>query len=117
MKRQFRLTRSTEFKRVRRLGRSHAHPLVVLVALKAQDANRVRIGVVAGRSVGGAVQRNKAKRRLRACLHEILPSIQPGWDLIFLARRPISEANYWQIRSAVHQVTQRAGLLTSRSNG
>ena len=46
-----------------------------------------RIGYTASRKVGGAVQRNRAKRRLRALVAEILPPlVQPDWDFVLIAR-------------------------------
>ena len=59
MQRKFRLTRSEDFKRVRRSGKSYAHPLVVLI-VQAHDQPRVKVGVAAGRTVGTAVYRNRA---------------------------------------------------------
>lgn len=81
-----------------------------MVALPNTE-NRTRIGVAAGRSVGGAVERNRAKRRLRACLSIVVPDIPKGWDLIFLARKPVQEANFDQIQDAVRNVLNRARLL------
>ncbi len=114
MKRRFRLTRSTDFKRVRRNGKTYAHPLVVLVT-NPNDLCQVRLGFVAGRSVGGAVERNRAKRRLRACLADCLERISPGWDLIFLARKPLDQAGFAEICSAVRVVLKKAGVLNDRA--
>ena len=110
MKRRFRLTRSIDFKRVRRIGRSYAHPLVVLVVARSDEA-QVRVGVVAGKTVGTAVERNRAKRRLRACLLTWLPCLAPGFDLIFLARKPMDQAGYAEICAAVQGLLKKAGLL------
>ena len=110
MKRRFRLTRSTDFKRVRRIGKSYAHPLVVFVAAR-NDLDLVRIGVVAGRAVGTAVQRNRTKRRLRACLDQWLACLPGGWDMIFLARKPMDQAGFAEICAAVQGLLKRAGLL------
>nr|HMN60807.1 ribonuclease P protein component [Anaerolinea sp.] len=81
MKRRFRLRSTTDFERVRRSGKSFPHPLVVLVAAP-NDLDQVRVGVAAGRSVGGAVAREPAKRVLRACVEHWLADLRPGWDLI-----------------------------------
>ena len=48
MQRKFRLTRFEDFKRVRRDGKSYAHPLVVLI-VQNNDQPRVRVGVAAGK--------------------------------------------------------------------
>lgn len=110
MKRRFRLTRSTDFKRVRRIGKSYAHPLVVLVTA-SNELQQVRVGVVAGRAVGSAVHRNLAKRRLRACLNQWLACLPAGKDLIFLARKPMDQASFAEICTAVLGLLKRAGLV------
>ena len=110
MKRNFRLTQSTDFKRVRNFGKSYAHPLVVLVVQPATHAG-LRVGVTAGRSVGGAVQRNRAKRLLREAMRSLLPSVHTGWDLILIARQPLLKATYRQVCAALSKLAQRADLL------
>ncbi len=110
MKRRFRLNRSGDFERVRRLGKSYAHPLAVLIALR-NNTDRIRVGVAAGRSVGGAVQRNRAKRLLRASITPLLPRIQPGWDMVLIARKPLIGARTAELLTALEQLLQRADLL------
>lgn len=109
----FRLTRSTDFKRVRRLGRSYAHPLIVLVTLP-NPTGLLQIGVTASQAVGCAVQRNRVRRRLKACFDELIPEINPGWDLVAVARRPIVEAEYREIRTEVARLLKQAGLMVER---
>ena len=111
MKRRFRLTRSTDFKRVRRSGKSYAHPLVVLYVLKS-DPEGVRVGVSAGLAVGNAVKRNRAKRLLRAAMSELLPKTVPGSDLLLIARSPLPASDVQKTRSALSNVLERAGLLS-----
>ena len=111
MKRRFRLTRSTDFKRVRRSGKSYAHPLVVLYALKSDQAG-VRVGVSAGLAVGNAVRRNRAKRLLRAAMNGLLPQTALGSDLLLIARSPLPESDIQHTRAALTNVLMRAGLLS-----
>ena len=110
MNRKYRLTSSTDFKRVRRTGDSYAHPFLVLI-VASNDLERSRFGFTAGRSVGGAVQRNRARRRMRAALHHYLSSIQPGWDILLIARPAILETPWEQLLRALRQVLQRAEIL------
>ena len=109
MKRRFRLTRSTDFQRVRRIGKSYAHPLVVLVTAR-NEPGQVRIGVAAGKAVGKAVRRNQAKRRIRACIDGYMPRLATGWDCIFVARKPAAGASYAEICAAVQVILKKAGL-------
>jgi ribonuclease P protein component len=115
VKRRFRLTQSADFKRVRRLGKSYPHPLIVLVAMP-NDLPCSRFAVVAGRVIGKAVQRNRAKRIIRAVLNSLLSEIKPGWDLILIARRPMENANYWQTQSAIRHLLGRARLMVADVN-
>jgi len=111
VKRGFRLTRSTDIKRVRRSGKSYAHPLVVLYVLKA-DVLETHIGVSAGLAVGNAVKRNRAKRLLRAAMSDLIPVTVPGSDLLLIARSPLPAANVYQTREALSILLKRAGLLS-----
>ena len=111
MQRKFRLTRSTDFKRVRRTGKSYAHPFVVLV-VKANEVSRVRVGVTAGRSVGGAVQRNKAKRLLREAVRPLLQDLSPGWDLILIARSALLTTSLENARQVLTGLIRRAQIVS-----
>ena len=111
MQHRFRLSSSTDFQRVRRHGKSYAHPLVVLVAQKNEGSPQSRFAIAAGRTVGNAVHRNRAKRRLRSALQPYLAQITPGWDALLIARQPIDSADFMQIQAAVTQLLRRSGLL------
>jgi ribonuclease P protein component len=111
VQRKFRLTRSTDFKRVRRTGKSYAHPFVVLV-VQTSELPRMRVGVTAGRSVGGAVQRNKAKRLLREAMRPLLPELPSGWDLILIARPALVSKSLQEIRLVITGLLRRARILS-----
>ena len=110
MQRKFRLTRSTDFKRVRHDGKSTAHPLLVLIAIENQ-LSITRIGVAAGKSVGNAVKRNRAKRLIRAAARELYPQVESGYDLVLIARSPIIQVKMPKVRTALQQLLLRANLL------
>jgi len=114
VKRSFRLSKSADFKRVRRAGKSYAHPFIVLLALPNQT-DQIRIAVVAGRSVGSAVIRNRAKRLLRAGIQGLLDRLRPGWDIILIARPTITSADLNSIKGALIDLLGRANII--RTNG
>ncbi len=110
MQHKFRLTRSADFKRVRRTGKSYAHPFIVLV-VKNSEVPKVRVGVTAGRSIGGAVQRNRAKRLIREAVRPLLPDLLPGWDLILIARPVLLSKSLQEIRQVLASLFRRAQIL------
>jgi ribonuclease P protein component len=63
--------------------------------------------------VGGAVQRNRAKRLLRESMRLLLTNLQTGWDLVLIARQPLLSADFPQLQAALSQLAQRAHLLKS----
>lgn len=113
MNRRFRLRKSSDLQRVRRTGQSFAHPLLVLQA--ARNVERTsRIGVIATRSIGTAVDRNRAKRLIREAIRGYLPYILIGWDLILIARKPLLKADFVVIREAVGKLLNKAEVMNDK---
>jgi ribonuclease P protein component len=111
-----RLQHATDFERVRRDGRSHAHPLIVLVTCRRppQAENvlpQTRCGFTAGKTVGGAVKRNRAKRLMREAVRTRYPDMALGWDLLLIARAPLANASFTETQTAIDQLLRRAQLL------
>ena len=115
MQRQFRLHRSNDIQRVRRTGKSYAHPLLVLVVVRNPEGAR-RAAITTSRSVGGAVQRNLIRRRIRATMRDLFAHIPDGWDLLLIARPAASTVEYAQLAAAVRSLLCRAGVLRDRSS-
>lgn len=110
MKRGFRLSKPADFKRVRRLGKSYAHPFLVLITLP-NELGKVRVAVSAGRAVGGAVLRNRAKRLLRAAIQPELERIKAGQDIVLIARDGIRERTSTEVNNALKGLLQKATLI------
>jgi ribonuclease P protein component len=81
-----RLSRSAEFERVYRHGRSTANRQLVLYSFPNPEAERPRIGLSVSRKVGGAVERNKVKRLLREAFAKVEGGLLPGHDVVVVAR-------------------------------
>jgi ribonuclease P protein component len=54
---------------------------------RRDDRAITRVGYTASKKIGNAVLRNRAKRRLRALVRDVMPALaQPGWDYVLVAR-------------------------------
>lgn len=103
------LTKSEQYAAVYNKGSSWASKLVVVKALP-NELTFSRCGFSVSQRVGKAVVRNRTKRRLREILR-LLP-LEPGWDIIFIARSQAASASFASLRETVHSLLSRAGLLT-----
>lgn len=110
MKRRFRLTRSIDIKRVRDSGKSFAHPLLVLVKLPSAEKGP-RVGFVTTRTVGNAVQRNRARRLMREAARVALPVISSAWDLVLVARNRMLTATFLDVQGALDVLIRRADIM------
>ena len=89
-RRRGRLSRSGDFERVYREGRSHANRFLVLYSFPRRerdgDGPEVRLGVSVSRKVGGAVERNAVKRSLREAFWSLDEALPPAHDFVLVAR-------------------------------
>ncbi len=115
MMRVGRLRPRGEFERVRQNGRSWPHRFFVLIVLARTERPDVpsRVGIAAGKKLGGAVTRNRFKRKLREAVRQVYPNIQCGVDLILIARAPLAEATAAQLLDALIETLQRAKVWRS----
>ncbi len=102
------LTKPAQYALVYNKGRSWTNNLLVMKVL-VDGLDLSRYGFSVGRRVGKAVGRNRVKRRLREIMRSI--SLQPGWDIIFIARSRAAGVSYAELEAAVRELLHRAGLL------
>jgi len=110
MKRAYRLRKPDQFQRVRRDGKSWSSQLLTLNAASSRRRGS-RCGFVVGKRVGNAVNRNRARRRVREAVRLIYDRIAQGWDLVFVVRSPaMATVEFTQIQALVEQLLRRAGV-------
>jgi ribonuclease P protein component len=113
-----RLSRSGEFERVYREGRSHAsRHLVVYAFPRADGSDGPRLGVSVGRKLGGAVERNRMKRLLREAFWARADALEGAHDFVIVARPAAGElareGGEQAIEEALAGVLTEAGLTRS----
>jgi len=112
--RRGRLSRSAEFERVYRHGRSLANRHLVLYSFPNPSVTRPRLGLSVSRKVGGAVERNRLKRLLREAFDAAETGLNGGQDLVVVARpdaRELAERDGLSgVSAALGELLDRAGL-------
>ena len=113
--RRQRLSRSAEFDRVFREGRSHAsRQLIVYAFPNSESDTEPRLGVSVGRKVGGAVQRNRVKRLLREAFGSVSGELPGGHDFVVVARpEAASFEGEEAVEAALRELLEQAGLVTA----
>jgi ribonuclease P protein component len=108
------LTRSADFDRVFRSGRSHAGRELVLYVFPRGEDGSARLGLSVSRKVGGAVERNRVKRLLREAFAVESARLPAGTDAVIVARpgaRSLAE------REGLAGIQRALGDLIAKAGG
>jgi ribonuclease P protein component len=107
LRRELRLRHRTDFDAVFRKGHVWNSGLLVLRTLpNGLDHNRH--GFVTSKRLGGAVVRNRVRRRLREVVRAL--PLRPGWDIVFSAKVPAAAATFQELKRAVVGLLGRAAI-------
>ena len=109
-----RLSRSADFDRVFRSGRSHASRELVLYVFPRDHEGPARLGLSVSRKVGGAVDRNRVKRLLREAFSLEGSRLPPGTDAVVVARQ---DARALAEREGLEGIRGALGSLIERAAG
>jgi ribonuclease P protein component len=109
-----RLSRSAEFERVYRQGRSTANRHFVLYTFPNPSAASPRLGLSVSRKVGGAVERNRVKRLLREAFAQVQDELREDQDVVVVARPSAAELVEREglagVRRALDELIAKAGM-------
>lgn len=116
-----RLSRSAEFERVYRQGRSIANRHLVLYTFPNESSARPRLGLSVSRKVGGAVQRNRVKRLLREAFAHAESELAGGQDVVVVARPGAGELAEREglagMDASLAELIAKAGLRAAVAGG
>lgn len=109
LKKQYRLRRNADFRRIYRQSRSLSTKYLVLYPRKVKGSG-IRVGFSVSKKVGKAHVRNYYKRRLSEIIRRNFDKLQPGYDLVFVARNPIVELTYGELEKNVVFLLKKSGV-------
>lgn len=111
-----RLRRGYEVRQARSHGRPYADgPLVARIRRNPANPDRNRFAVVAGKKVGGSVDRNRLKRLVREAIRRVDPNCKQGHDIVIVIRGRRDELPSLAVAEAtLTRIARRAGLLPDR---
>jgi ribonuclease P protein component len=103
------LRRRADFEAIGRQGSARSTPTLVLRWMRT-DRAETRIGLSTPRTLGGAVQRNRVRRRLRSLLRERIGRIGPGWDILLIVRPAAGEVTQAELGEAIDALLARSEI-------
>ena len=89
-----------DFRRVNAKGRTRSDRLMV-VRFVPNDRDHDRFGISTGRRLGGAVQRNRVRRRVREVLRQAPNETGHGWDILIVARPACAGATFDELHATL----------------
>ena len=98
------------FRRAYSRGKTYVCPAFVVYVMKNRCGG-VRLGITAGKKIGGAVQRNRAKRVITAAFRECMPRIAEGYDFVIVARTRILAVKSTEAMQMLEKQLEAAGVL------
>jgi ribonuclease P protein component len=109
MQRHLRLRHREDFAVLRAEGKTCQHRLCVL-SYRPNGLPHNRYGFIVVKRIGTAVTRNYVRRLLREAIRQHHPKIDSGFDMVFIARNPITTADYAAVVEAVDTLLKCAKL-------
>ncbi len=104
-----RLRSGSDIRRV--LGSGARHPQRRMVLYLSPGEQSTRVAFVCGRRVGGAVERNRARRVLKEAWRTLAPGVQGGFDIVFVARPDVLGARTRDLVPEMTRALVRAGAM------
>lgn len=104
------LNRNTDFRTLYYRGKSQVDAALVTYAKRNREGV-TRVGITVGKRIGGAVRRNRCRRVIREAYRALLPRVNRGWDIVFVARRRTVFLKSTEIRQIMESQLKALGVL------
>ena len=106
-----RLTQPAEFTAVKFQGRAYRGALLILGVRANKEEKAFRVGFVTSKRLGGAVVRNRVRRRLRDIVRREQARLRPGFWFVVVARPAAARATHGELKDEWLRLAERASIL------
>lgn len=111
MKKEERIRKNLEFRRVYKRGKSYSNQLLVLYVYKNyKNTNINRVGISVSKKVGNSVVRSRVKRLISEGYRLNCSNLKKGYDLVFIARNTSKDKTYQEVEKSIIKLLKKAGL-------
>lgn len=104
------ICRNNDFRRLYAKGKSFVSSLVVVYVKKNRNQG-LRVGITTSKKIGNAVLRNRSRRVIREAFRELSPRVKSGYDLVFVARGRTPHVKSTDVRRHMEKELTAAGVL------
>lgn len=104
------LNQNTDFRRMYYRAKSEAAPCLVTYAMKSR-AGCTRVGITSGKKIGGAVQRNRARRVIRAAFSQLEGRLCGNYDIVFVARTKTTQVKMQDVLADMEAQLLKLGVI------
>jgi ribonuclease P protein component len=98
------------FGRIYRRGKNAVTPLLAVYCMNNRLGTN-RLGITASKKLGGAVQRNRARRIIKEAYRLTEPAVKAGFDIVIVARKKTVCANMWEVKRSLEKILDGLSLL------
>lgn len=106
------ITENYHFRRAYKRGNAIVNSILITYIVKTKEGkNESRVGITTSAKIGNAVNRNRARRVIRAAYQQLVPQVKPGYDIVFVARARTCKVKSSQVLNIMRKQLSQAGVL------
>lgn len=109
------LKENRDFRRLYSRGKSRTAPCLVTYAIKSRRGE-TRVGITSSKKIGGAVERNRARRVIRAAFSQLEGRLNGSWDLVFVARTRTTCVKMQQVLADMETELSELGVISNEES-
>lgn len=109
--RSARLLRHADFERVYKQGRRHFATHLTVFYLRRSEGEGLRVGFTVGRALGGAVERNRMKRRLREAVRQYIRSVSAAADVVINPKKSLLQVEFAEL---LREIERAFGVIQQK---